>query len=105
VTLVDTMIPRRPRRSSPRPVALGRPIVRIALTHAHGDYVHRSTSSPSGCPGVEVAISARDACRLLEGDNRCLARVAAVACFRGSYPGTPARRRGLLSAGDRVGSL
>ena len=38
-TLVDTMLPRSTKADSGRRPGAGAPIVRIALTHAHGDHI------------------------------------------------------------------
>jgi glyoxylase-like metal-dependent hydrolase (beta-lactamase superfamily II) len=104
LTLVDTMIPRSSTQILAAAGALGRPIVRIALTHAHGDHVGSLDELAQRLPGVEVAISERDA-RLLERDKSAEPGEPADARFRGSYPGTRTRPTRLLSAGDRVGSL
>ena len=45
---------------------LGAPIVRIVLTHAHGDHIGAVDELAAALPGAEVMISARDA-RLCQG--------------------------------------
>ena len=67
LTLVDTMLPRSAKPILAAARDLGRPIVRIALTHAHGDHVGSLDALADELPGVEVLISARDA-RLLAKD-------------------------------------
>lgn len=83
---------------------LGAPIVRIALTHAHGDHVGGLDHLAAALPGAEVLISARDA-RLLEKDMTPDPGEPADAKMRGGYPGTATRPTGLLEPGQRVGSL
>jgi glyoxylase-like metal-dependent hydrolase (beta-lactamase superfamily II) len=83
---------------------LGRPIVRIALTHAHGDHVGGLDALAAELPGVEVSITARDA-RLLKKDKTTDPGEPPEAKLRGSYPGTKTRPTRTLSPGDRVGSL
>jgi glyoxylase-like metal-dependent hydrolase (beta-lactamase superfamily II) len=104
LTLVDTTVPRAGKQILAAAKALGLPIVRIALTHAHGDHVGALDELAAALPGVEVAISERDA-RLLAKDKRPEPGEPADARFRGSYPGTRTRPTRLLAAGDRVGSL
>ena len=83
---------------------LGRPIVRIALTHAHADHVGSLDALAAELPGVEVVISARDA-RLLAKNKTTDPGEPPEAKLRGSYPGTKTRPTRTLAPGDRVGSL
>jgi glyoxylase-like metal-dependent hydrolase (beta-lactamase superfamily II) len=83
---------------------LERPIVRIALTHAHGDHVGGLDHLAPTLPDAEVLISARDA-RLLGKDMTPDSGEPADAKMRGGYPGTATRPTGLLEPGQRVGSL
>jgi glyoxylase-like metal-dependent hydrolase (beta-lactamase superfamily II) len=83
---------------------LGRPIVRIALTHAHQDHIGGLDALAGQLPGVEVAISARDA-KLLAKDLTPEPGEPADAKLRGGYSGAQTRPTRLLSPGDRVGSL
>ncbi len=101
LTLVDTGMGMAGRIQQAA-AALGAPITRIVLTHAHGDHIGSLDALAGALPGVEVAISARDA-RLMAKDKTLLEGESGK--LRGSYPGakTPATR--LLAAGDRVGSL
>jgi glyoxylase-like metal-dependent hydrolase (beta-lactamase superfamily II) len=87
LTLVDTTIAGGAGRILRTARDLGRPIVRIALTHAHGDHIGSLDALAAAVPTAEVSISARDA-RL-----------------RGSYPGATTRPTGYLVPGERVGSL
>jgi glyoxylase-like metal-dependent hydrolase (beta-lactamase superfamily II) len=80
------------------------PIVRIALTHAHGDHVGGLDHLAPALPDAEVLISGRDA-RLLGKDMTPDPGEPAEAKLRGGYPGTATRPTGLLEPGQRVGSL
>jgi glyoxylase-like metal-dependent hydrolase (beta-lactamase superfamily II) len=102
-TLVDTMLP-----GSAKPILhaardAGAPIVRIALTHAHGDHIGSLDALAEALGGVDVLISSRDA-RLLAKD-RSLDPGEPQAKVRGSYPGAKTRPTSTFAAGDRVGSL
>ncbi len=101
LTIVDTMLPRSAKAIMN--AAAGRPIRRIALTHAHGDHVGSLDALAEALPGVEVLISARDA-RLLAKDMT-LAPEEQQGKLRGSYPGTKTRPTRELAPGERIGSL
>jgi glyoxylase-like metal-dependent hydrolase (beta-lactamase superfamily II) len=103
LTLVDTMLPRSAKPILRAAEDLGAPIVRIALTHAHGDHIGSLDELAAALPGVEVLISARDA-RLLEKDMS-LDPGEPQAKLRGSYPGAKTHPTRTLQAGDTVGSL
>jgi glyoxylase-like metal-dependent hydrolase (beta-lactamase superfamily II) len=103
LTLVDTMLPRSQSDILDAARDLGRPIVRIALTHAHGDHVGSLDALAEALPEAEVSISARDA-RFLGGD-RTLDAGEPQSKLRGSYPTTRTRPGRDLRPGDRVGSL
>ena len=103
LTLVDTMLPGSAKRVLAAARNIGRPIVRIVLTHAHGDHVGSLDALAAELPAAEVSISARDA-RLLMGDNTLDAGEPNDR-LRGSYPGTKTRPGRALEAGERVGSL
>ena len=103
LTLVDTMIP-----GSSKPILAaardaGAPIVRIALTHAHGDHIGSLDALAEALPGVEVLISSRDA-RLLAKD-RMMDPGEPDAKLRGGYPGAKTAPTSTFAPGDRVGSL
>jgi glyoxylase-like metal-dependent hydrolase (beta-lactamase superfamily II) len=106
LTLVDTTIGGRGAAKAILAAAaeLARPIVRIALTHAHGDHVGGLDALAAQLPDAEVAISTRDA-RLLAKDKSTDPGEPPDAKLRGSYPGTKTRPTRTLSPGDRVGSL
>jgi glyoxylase-like metal-dependent hydrolase (beta-lactamase superfamily II) len=103
LTLIDTLIPRSAKTVLTRVEQIGRPIVRIALTHAHGDHIGSLDELASQIQDVEVSISGRDA-RLLAGD-KTLDPGEDVGKLRGSYPGAKTKPSRTLSPGDRVGSL
>ena len=103
LTLVDTMIPRSQDAILAAARDLGAPIVRIALTHAHGDHVGSLDALASALPQAEVSISARDA-RLMAGD-RGLDPDEPQSRLRGGSPTIATRPGRTLRAGDRVGSL
>ncbi len=103
LTVIDTMLPRSAKAILRAAEKLGAPIVRIALTHAHGDHVGSLDELAAALPGVEVLISARDA-RLLEKDMS-LDPGEPQSKLRGGYPGAKTRPTRTLTHGDRVGSL
>ena len=82
----------------------GRPIVRIALTHAHQDHIGGLDALAAELPGVEVLISSRDA-KLLAKDMSPEPDEPADAKLRGGYSGAKTQPTRLLEPGDRVGSL
>jgi glyoxylase-like metal-dependent hydrolase (beta-lactamase superfamily II) len=103
LTLIDTMLPRSATVILAKAGELGRPIVRIALTHAHGDHIGSLDDLAARLPGVDVSISPRDA-RLLAGD-KTLDPGEEVGKLRGSLPGAKTAPTRTVSPGDRVGSL
>ena len=103
LTLVDTMVPRSAKPILAAAAALGAPIVRIALTHAHGDHIGSLDELAAALPEAEVLISARDA-RLL-GKDMTLDPGEPEDKLRGGYPGARTRPSRTLTAGDTVGSL
>ncbi len=104
LTLVDTAIPGSAKAVLAAAGTLGAPIVRIVLTHAHGDHVGSLDALHAALPAAEVLISGRDA-RLLAKDRTPDPGEPADAKLRGGYPGTTTRPTRLLAPGDRVGSL
>lgn len=84
---------------------LGAPIVRIALTHAHGDHIGALDALVEALGGeVDVAISTRDA-KLLRKDVSPEPGEPADAKVRGGITGARTSPTRLLEPGDRVGSL
>jgi glyoxylase-like metal-dependent hydrolase (beta-lactamase superfamily II) len=105
LTLIDTMLPKSGKLVLEGAEKLGRPIVRIALTHAHGDHIGSLDALAAQIPDAEVSISPRDA-RLLAGDKSLdPGEDMAGAKLRGSYPGAKTKPGRTLAPGDRVGSL
>jgi glyoxylase-like metal-dependent hydrolase (beta-lactamase superfamily II) len=103
LTLVDTLLPRSAKIALRAAEELGAPIVRIALTHAHGDHIGSLDALAAALPGVEVLISGRDA-RLMRKDMS-LDPGEPQRKLRGSYPGAKTEPTRTLAAGDMVGSL
>src|SRR3954470_13470718 len=103
LTLVDTLVPRSAKAVLRAAQGLGAPIVRIALTHAHGDHIGSLDELAAALPGMEVLISAREA-RLMRKDMS-LDPGEPQRKLRGSYPGAKTRPTRTLAAGDTVGSL
>jgi glyoxylase-like metal-dependent hydrolase (beta-lactamase superfamily II) len=103
LTVVDTMLPRSSKAILSAAETLGAPIVRIALTHAHGDHIGSLDELAAALPGVEVLIAARDA-RLLAKDMS-LDPGEPQNKLRGSYPGARTRPTRTFEPGDMVGSL
>ena len=68
LTLVDTMTGGSAKGILAAAQALGAPIVRILLTHAHADHVGSLDALADALGGVEVLASEREA-RLLAGDR------------------------------------
>lgn len=103
LTLVDTTITRSGKAILRAAREAGAPIVRIVLTHAHSDHTGSLDELAEALPGVEVAISTRDA-RLLEKDMS-LDAGEPQRKVKGSFPEIRTRPERLLQPGDRVGSL
>src|SRR4051795_5241615 len=103
LTLIDALVPKSGKSVLTKADELGRPIVRIALTHAHGDHIGSLDELAGQIPDAEVSISLRDA-RLLAGD-KSLDPGEPVDKLRGSYPGAKTTPGRLLMPSDRVGSL
>ncbi len=104
LTLVDTMLPRSKDAVLAAAGRLGAPIVRIALTHAHGDHIGSLDALAGALPDAEVLISARDA-RLLAKDKAPEPGEPSDAKIRGGYPGARTRPTRTIAPGERVGSL
>lgn len=103
LTLIDTTIPGSAGAILAAARALEQPIVRIALTHAHGDHIGSLDALVSRLPDAEVLISTRDA-RLLHKDKSRDPQEPQTR-VKGSLPGAKTTPSRTLVAGDRVGSL
>jgi glyoxylase-like metal-dependent hydrolase (beta-lactamase superfamily II) len=103
LTLVDTTIGGSADRIVAAAEQLGKPIVRIALTHAHGDHIGSLDALAARLPDAEVLISPRDA-RLMAKD-KSLGPGEEKGKLRGSYPGAKTQPTRTVSAGERIGSL
>jgi glyoxylase-like metal-dependent hydrolase (beta-lactamase superfamily II) len=82
---------------------IGKPIVRILLTHAHADHVGSLDALTQALPGVEVLIGAREA-RLLAGDLS-LDTNEPQTPPRGGFPRVNTQPTRTLAPGERVGTL
>jgi len=102
LTLIDTAIKGSHKKILAAAADLGRPIVRIALTHAHGDHIGSLDALATALPDAEVLISARDAI-LLGGDTDL--QPGESGKLRGSYPGAETKPTGTIADGDMIGSL
>lgn len=103
LTLVDTMIGGSAKTITAAAAALGAPIVRIALTHAHGDHIGSLDQLHELLPDAEVLISSRDA-RLLRKDTS-LDPGEPQTKLRGAIPGAATTPTRTIEDGDMVGSL
>jgi glyoxylase-like metal-dependent hydrolase (beta-lactamase superfamily II) len=103
LTLVDAMIPRSAKAIQAAATNLGAPIVRIALTHAHGDHIGSLDALHALLPEAEVLISTRDA-RLLAKDL-ALDPDEPQTKLRGQLPGASTKPTRTFEEGELVGSL
>ncbi|WDQ35722.1 MBL fold metallo-hydrolase [Paenibacillus marchantiae] len=103
-TLIDAGMPFSLKGILATAQSLGKPIIRIILTHAHGDHVGALDGLKEALPEAEVCISRRDA-PLLGGDASLLPGEPQTP-VRGSVPKAISTRPDrLLDDGDRIGSL
>jgi glyoxylase-like metal-dependent hydrolase (beta-lactamase superfamily II) len=103
LTVVDTMLWGGARSILAAARRLGAPIVRIALTHGHGDHIGSLDDLHAAVPDAEVIISARDA-RLLDKDVSLDPGEPQVK-VRGTIPGASTKPTRTVIGGDVVGSL
>lgn len=104
ITLIDAALPYSGKAIMQAAARIGKPITRIALTHAHGDHVGALDSLKELLPDVPVYISARDS-RLMRGDVSLDPGEPATPIKGGVPKKLRTRADVLLSDGDRVGSL
>lgn len=102
LTLVDTSLPGGAQTIVAAADGLGKPITRIALTHAHGDHIGSLDALRGQLPDAEVLISARDA-RLLKKDLSL--DEGEEGKIKGLLPGAKTEPTRLVSDGDTIGSL
>jgi glyoxylase-like metal-dependent hydrolase (beta-lactamase superfamily II) len=103
LTLIDCLVPKSGKVVLAKAAALGKPIVRIALTHAHADHVGSLDELAAQLPDVEVSISTRDA-RFLAGD-KTLDAGEDKGKLRGGYPRAKTTPGRTFEPGERIGSL
>jgi glyoxylase-like metal-dependent hydrolase (beta-lactamase superfamily II) len=103
LTLIDALMPGGQKKILAAAETIGAPIVRIALTHAHGDHIGSLDKLAAALPGAEVLISSRDA-RLLRKD-KSLDPGEPQSKLKGGYPGAKTEPTATFTAGDRIGSL
>ncbi|MCW2954465.1 MAG: fold metallo-hydrolase [Conexibacter sp.] len=103
LTLIDTLLPRSGRAILRAADGIGAPIVRIVLTHAHGDHIGSLDQLAAALPQAEVLISSRDA-RLLASDTT-LDPGESREKLRGDYRGAATRPTRTFEGGERIGSL
>ncbi len=102
-TLVDTMIGGSAKKILAVAGGLDTPIVRIALTHAHGDHIGSLDKLHERLPDAEVLISSRDA-RLLRKDTS-VDPDEPQSKVRGTIPGASTVPTRTIEHEDMVGSL
>lgn len=104
LTLVDAGLPYSTRGIAQAAAQIRRPIIRIVLTHAHGDHVGALDKLKARYPDAQVFISRRDA-PLLQGDVSLEAGEPDTP-IRGDVPKHILTQPDvLLEDGDHVGSL
>jgi glyoxylase-like metal-dependent hydrolase (beta-lactamase superfamily II) len=102
LTLIDTAIGGSAKAILAQAADLDAPIVRILLTHAHGDHIGSLDALAAELPEAEVLISARDAI-LLAGDKTL--QPGENGKLKGSFPGAKTKPTRTVEGGDTVGSL
>ena len=102
-TLIDTGVAGIEKQVLSAAEAFGKPIKRIALTHAHSDHIGGLDGLQKLLPNAEIMMSAQSA-RFVEGDQS-LEKGQAAAKIRGSFPSVSARPTQTFKDGDMIGSL
>jgi glyoxylase-like metal-dependent hydrolase (beta-lactamase superfamily II) len=101
LTLIDTNLSGSGKGILAAAEEIGLPIVRVALTHAHGDHAGSLDEIAQRIEGVEIAMTARTA-EFLRG-NLALEADEPQAKLRGSFVVRHAQRTRTLIPGDSVG--
>src|SRR3954449_9920728 len=68
ITVIDTGLPKSTKHVIREAGVIGKPVTRIALTHAHDDHVGSLDELHAALPEATVYMTARDA-RLMAGDK------------------------------------
>ena len=103
-TLVDTGLSGSEEEFIAAARGRGGEIVRIALTHAHGDHTGSLDALHDALPEAEVLVPAREAC-FLRGDLDLTPEERRLGELKGWWKAAKTEPTRMLSAGDRVGSL
>jgi glyoxylase-like metal-dependent hydrolase (beta-lactamase superfamily II) len=103
LTLVDSGLSGSGKGILGAAAAIGLPITRVVLTHAHADHAGSLDEVVGQLADVEVAFSGRTA-EFLQGELALWADEPQVK-LRGGFVRRETRPTRLLAAGDRVGSL
>jgi glyoxylase-like metal-dependent hydrolase (beta-lactamase superfamily II) len=103
LTLIDTAIGGSAPAILGAAKGWGAPIVRVALTHAHGDHAGSLDALHAALPEAEILVPEREA-RFLVGDHT-LDADESRGKLRGGFKTCTTRPTRLLRPGDRVGSL
>jgi glyoxylase-like metal-dependent hydrolase (beta-lactamase superfamily II) len=103
LTMIDTTIGGSTAAILRAAEKMGAPIVRIALTHAHGDHVGSLDALHAALPEAEVLVPSREA-DFLAGDRE-LRPDETQGRLRGNWKTCTTEPTRLLHPGDRVGSL
>ncbi len=104
ITVVDTSLSGSAPSIRWAAAALGQPIRRIVITHAHVDHYGSLDALHDAVPEAEVMISARDA-RLLRGDRTRDPGEPEGRLFPPFFPSAATRPTQTIEEGDRIGSL
>lgn len=102
-TLIDTGIISSGHAIIKEAGKLARPIVRIVLTHVHGDHIGSLDYLTRKFPDIEVAVGEREA-RLLQSDFSLDPNEPNIK-IKGTFLRCRTRPTRLLREGDKVGSL
>jgi glyoxylase-like metal-dependent hydrolase (beta-lactamase superfamily II) len=104
LTLVDCLWPGSARGILAAASQAGRPVNRIALTHAHHDHTGSVERLRDALPDAELVVGKRES-RLLQGDLTPESGEPAVRLSKAIYRRRDVRPDRLVEAGDCVGSL